>query len=734
MRRPGRRWWIPIAILAALPALVLVLAPLVGARVIRGSVIPKIEERIGRAVRLGGVTVRWGRVDLTDLVVDGAGAPDPVVLPRALVRFQVLPLLGGRVVLDEVVLDHPKVKVVRGESGDDNVSSILDRLRARAEVKGSGGGGSATSAPAVVRVLAGSLSLDDQDLGTVEVRALEAAVRRDGPGHAEMTDVEVKLAAGPSAQAARMSAKFEAKGFKLDGLAAIAVEGGALTVWKGFTLTGVEGGITPDGADRAEVKIDLKGGYGGVDRVLWSAKGTVHPGQRTGAVSLVANRFDLGQLKPILAGTPVIDPELAEIDARIDLRFLGDKDDPRHLHDAVDFDGRFHLSGLSVFHPMLGPNPVRHIGFEAKGKGRLEPRARTLHLEAAEVDYRGVHAAITADVERLGKKPALRANLEIAPVPCQTALLALPAELTPALQGFRLQGLFKTDLHTAIDFSDLNVGVELGGNVGIDGCKVLDAPATVGAARLTGPFEHAAEVAGGEWLTFVAGPDNPDFVPYGDISPHLVNSIMTTEDSTFMRHHGFIPSEFRSALKSNLENGYFRLGASSITMQMVKNVLLSREKTLSRKLQELFLTWYVERSLTKERILEIYFNVIEFGPRIYGIGRAARHYFNKHARDLTPRESAWFSSILPSPKRRYTHYCHGAPDPKWEIYINRILRRMHERGRLSDAEFEHATAAKLAFNREQALPEKECLEMIRKLVTPVVGKQPAARTEEEEEP
>ena len=106
---------------------------------------------------------------------------------------------------------------------------------------------------------------------------------------------------------------------------------------------------------------------------------------------------------------------------------------------------------------------------------------------------------------------------------------------------------------------------------------------------------------------------------------------MTTEDNGFFKHRGWVTPEFKTALRRNLAGGGFRLGASSITMQMVKNVLLSREKTLSRKLQELFLVWYIEKMLPKERILELYFNAIEFGPRIYGIGAAARHYFGKHA-------------------------------------------------------------------------------------------------------
>ena len=106
---------------------------------------------------------------------------------------------------------------------------------------------------------------------------------------------------------------------------------------------------------------------------------------------------------------------------------------------------------------------------------------------------------------------------------------------------------------------------------------------------------------------------------------------MTTEDNGFFKHRGWVTSEFRTALKRNLQRGGFRGGASSITMQMVKNVLLSHEKTLSRKLQELFLVWYLEQEIPKERILELYFNAIEFGPRIYGIGPAARHYFGKNA-------------------------------------------------------------------------------------------------------
>ena len=217
-------------------------------------------------------------------------------------------------------------------------------------------------------------------------------------------------------------------------------------------------------------------------------------------------------------------------------------------------------------------------------------------------------------------------------------------------------------------------------------------------------------------MTFAIGPDNLDFVPYDKISPYLTAAVLTTEDSGFFKHHGWVSSEFKTALKRNIAGGGFRLGASSITMQMVKNVLLGREKTLSRKFQELFLVWYVEQFLSKERILELYFNVIEYGPRLYGIGPAARHYFGKNASELTPLEAAFLASILPSPKRRYVQYCHGSLTGPWDKYVRRILGKMHERGRLNDDEYAAALASTLVFDRaEMNIGEKQCTDWVRKI-------------------
>ncbi|WP_428262823.1 transglycosylase domain-containing protein [Haliangium sp.] len=327
-------------------------------------------------------------------------------------------------------------------------------------------------------------------------------------------------------------------------------------------------------------------------------------------------------------------------------------------------------------------------------------------------------AAVAAEAPAMHRRvePRVEARLVVPPVPCQTVFDALPEALVPYLEGFELDGRFHTDVRVAIDWADLQA-TELDGSVGIFDCTarepdVDDAIVT----RLSDSFTHYVEVEREQWIAFVIGFENPDFVPLWDISPYVPGAFMTTEDSRFYDHEGFIPREFRSALIKNLEAGYFRFGASSITMQTVKNVLLYREKTLARKLQELFLTWYLETQLDKDRILEIYVNAIEYGPGLYGIGPAARHFFGKHPRELNPVEAAYLASILPSPKLRYKQYC---ADKLWrstENKLRRVLGLMHERERLTDAEYEIARVTPLVFDRTEAEPETQCKRLVRRAI------------------
>ncbi len=146
-----------------------------------------------------------------------------------------------------------------------------------------------------------------------------------------------------------------------------------------------------------------------------------------------------------------------------------------------------------------------------------------------------------------------------------------------------------------------------------------------------------------------------DWVSFSSISPYARSAIVLSEDWAFFQHEGFDSNQMKVAIEEAAFGGRVR-GASTITQQMVKNVWLSEDRTLWRKFHELILAYKVDSVLSKKRILEIYLNVIEFGPGIYGIKKAATHYFKKAPAHLTPRESAFLAMLLPSPKRYYISF------------------------------------------------------------------------------
>jgi len=138
-------------------------------------------------------------------------------------------------------------------------------------------------------------------------------------------------------------------------------------------------------------------------------------------------------------------------------------------------------------------------------------------------------------------------------------------------------------------------------------------------------------------------------VPLTEISPTLALAVLVSEDIGFFSHRGFELAEMQDAVHEAVTRGVAPRGASTITQQLAKNLWLSPSRNPLRKLREALLTRRLERRLTKERILELYLNVAEFGPGIWGAEAAARHYFNKPAADLAGRESALLASALSRP-------------------------------------------------------------------------------------
>ena len=149
------------------------------------------------------------------------------------------------------------------------------------------------------------------------------------------------------------------------------------------------------------------------------------------------------------------------------------------------------------------------------------------------------------------------------------------------------------------------------------------------------------------------GSENPNYTPLDQISPYLQKCVLTSEDPSFLTHRGFINEAFKQSILKNIRTKKTSHGASTISMQLIKNVFLTREKTVSRKLEEILLVYILEnnRIASKERMLEVYFNIIEWGPNVYGIGEAAQFYFQKRPADLTLKECLFLATIVPKPKK-----------------------------------------------------------------------------------
>lgn len=193
----------------------------------------------------------------------------------------------------------------------------------------------------------------------------------------------------------------------------------------------------------------------------------------------------------------------------------------------------------------------------------------------------------------------------------------------------------------------------------------------------------------GDYRPFVVGPKNRYWTPSGHIPAEMKWAVILAEDANFYTHEGFDVKAIKNAIKYDLEKKSLKRGASTITQQTAKNLFLSREKTITRKLKEIYLAYRMEQELTKGRIIEFYLNVVELGPMVYGIGHGAQYYFGKPVSALTPRECAFLAAMLPGPRLAYNPYKNLGKVLKRSDMILRLLR---QKGVLGEAEYQAALA------------------------------------------
>lgn len=353
----------------------------------------------------------------------------------------------------------------------------------------------------------------------------------------------------------------------------------------------------------------------------------------------------------------------------------------------LGLEGSLAIGGLALHHPRIAADDV------------LLPIASLDYRLDIGRDYFELREPTRARIHKLQIQPLVRFR----PVPAWQVRLrvpetrfaaddlfsSLPAGLFTRLAGIRTSGELSFHLDFVIDLSrpgDLELDVALRKS----GFRIR----RFGNADLrhfAGPFLYTAYEQDRPAASFVVGPENPDFVPLEGIPERLQRAVMISEDGAFFSHRGFLLEPFKNSIVANLRAGRFVRGASTISMQLVKNLFLRRHKTIARKLEELLITWLIEenRLVSKERMLETYLNIIEWGPGVYGARPAARYYFAKDVGELTLAESIFLAAIVPRPKRFMGFFGDDQRLRPWLAhYYADVSRKMLARGWISQFDFD----------------------------------------------
>jgi Transglycosylase len=700
--------WAGVGVLTV--GLVLVIAIVTAPRWAAGRIESELEQRVGDRldadVEIGELQASWSGAELRDVVVSSDGAKiaidtiDVAIDRRELWsgRVQVVEIeaVGGHLDGTRVGLESLARKLLELKIEPD---SDRDRswLRRRTRLT-----------PDALELR--QLDFAVRDEGRRATGSLAATVEPEQRRvELRVTTLVAELGLGRPLRAASVRTTLEQRDGQLRFPLTVDVAGVATEIDENIAVAGVHGSVTAHDHEAADISVELAGGFAEAQASgaslaggdLWSVSGRFARDLSTGKLAVDMQAFELGRVPDVLARLPVVESDHATIAGHLEIDFGGG---------VAKVDGQLAVAGLNVSHELLAREVVRDVGFEIDIDAKIDPAARRLEIERLAVQRAGVellaHGELVHTAAREQRR--YRVQMEIPSVGCQQVLDAIPRELVPGLAGFELDGRFSAHMNIDADFANLDALV-LAADIGLDDCRVRAAPRHASPEYLNGGFVQRVTMRDGRTARVGLYGGSSSYTSLANMSRYMTEAVLTTEDGSFRRHDGFNHTQLEVALRRNLQSGKVRLGASTITMQMVKNVLLSHERTLSRKLQELFLTWWVEQALSKQRIMELYLNVIEFGPGVYGVTNASRHYFGKHPSELTSLEAAMLATMLPSPVRRHVHYCNGALDERFEAKVRNVHKLMFERGRITAEEHDVYAAVGLQFDLLERGDPQQCL-------------------------
>jgi hypothetical protein len=675
-------------------------------------------------VHVGSVRPGWFAVGLKDVTVQPVGAPGvrvhvgsmDVGLSATLHPSEVV-VRDGDVSLEGSVEELKKqIETWRGSEGADSEGGGGRKLRLRGERfalewKDGGGGGAELRDMGFTRD-GDSIALNVGELtghhggGSVWLKGASIVLGKGGQlQKAHATEVEVEWTMGHARQSA---AKAESVADKQanPGAPLIPLPDLHELRSRAAVIASALSGRIPDGADLAVTAMTWKIARDGEHEPLTIGPGPLEITRADGhfevkfaadahaqSTSLTARALlpvAGGDVTATLEGGPVALSQLGIHEgaaglADVDRATLTGKSHAELAGDgsALTFDMDLSTRGLSIREPRLASDVVRGVDMQLRARGALDDQGE-LRLDDLGATFGVLHLDASGMLDQKPDHVAAAFRFELPSASCQALLDSMPTALLPALQGTRMSGTFGARGRFAFDtrkLQDLDLGYDIQ-----DQCRITQVPPELAQERFSEPFSHRIYLPDGTVSDMTTGPDTPNWTPLDQISPYMQIAVLTTEDGAFPRHHGFNHAAIRASIIANLEARRFVRGASTITMQLAKNLFLSRDKTLARKLEEVVLTDYMEQAFSKDEIMELYLNVIEFGPAVYGITQAAEYYFGRAPSELDLAECYFLASLLPSPLR-YGAMRDGEQVPEsWMKVLKGLMQIAHKRGLVSDAD------------------------------------------------
>lgn len=341
-----------------------------------------------------------------------------------------------------------------------------------------------------------------------------------------------------------------------------------------------------------------------------------------------------------------------------------------------EIEGNWSVKNLFINHPKISMDDV--IVPDAAVYAKLIIGKSFLSVDSSSVVSIG-NASFSPFI-KIGMSPqkTIALKLRAPEQKAQDIFDAFPIGLFESLEGIKVQGNLKYDFDFYFDTSDPD-SVLLNSELTASNDFRIVSYGKTNLEKINGAFIYTPYEKGKPVRDILVAEQNPNYTRLSDISPNLKNAVITAEDPTFFSHNGFVEEAFKQSISTNFKTKSFKRGGSTISMQLVKNIFLNRNKTVARKVEEMLIVWLIEsqKLSSKSRILEVYLNIIEWGRNIYGIKEAAYYYFGKHPAELSVGESIYLANIIPKPKSSlYAWQADGSLKPYLQRYFNWVGKLM----------------------------------------------------------